>query len=72
MADPHPIFGDLAVRDRRFPNGRWVVRNSNVPLDEVLHLIDTDWDLVDILKRHVMLLRSDLVEITMLHHLKPL
>lgn len=66
---PHPIFGPLAVRDTRHPGSLWMVRNANVPLDEVLHLIDEGWDTAEILKRHVMLLRSDLVDITMLHAL---
>ena len=66
----HPIFGDLAVRDTRHPGGRWMIRNANVPLDEVLHLIDAGWDTTEILKRHVLLLRSDLVEITFLHALQ--
>jgi len=34
-----------------------------------LHLIDEGWDTAEILKRHVMLLRADLVDITMLHAL---
>lgn len=65
----HPVFGSLAVHDVRCPKGRWMVRNANVPLDEVLHLIDEGWDTAEILKRHMLVLRADLVEITFLHAL---
>lgn len=65
----HPVFGDLVTRDTRYPGGRWMVRNANVPLDEILHLIDDGWDTPEILKRHFLVLRADLVEITLLHGL---
>ncbi len=63
----HPIYGDMVVRNPHFPASRWMVRNANVFLDDVLHLIENGWNTDEILKRHILLLRADLLEITMIH-----
>ncbi|WP_182083847.1 hypothetical protein [Aureimonas sp. ME7] len=63
----HPLFGVLAIRNAGEAGDDWVVRDAGVSLAEVVELIEAGWSVPDILMRHVMVLRSDLVAIMMLH-----
>ena len=69
MQQLHPVYGDLVVSDERLSRGRWMIRDASVPLDTVLDLIDEGWTVEEILQRHILILRADLIDIMMLHGL---
>lgn len=69
MQQLHPVYGDLVVSDERLDRGRWMSRDASVPLDTVLDLIDEGWTVEEILQRHILILRADLIDIMMLHGL---
>lgn len=63
----HPDFGELVVSDAHVEGGRWMIRNTPVALDAVLDMINEGFSTQDILMRHILVLRADLVEITLLY-----
>jgi uncharacterized protein (DUF433 family) len=69
MIRTHPAYGELVVSNSLVEGGKWMIRNSPVALDEVLDMIEEGFGTQEILMRHLLVLRADLVEITLLHAL---